>query len=342
MTVSARTKVTGFSLIELLVVIAIIGTIIGITLPAVMKVRARAASLQCQHNLRQLGLAFQNYTSVNGGFPPSVSYSLGWKNGMPTGTVHLWSVYLLPFLDQQPLVNIYDFNVAFFDNATAIATPLRVLQCPSAPMPDRTTTVANWVPSTAFGIAGFAAYDPFLSKLSVTMAAGDYATYPKVADDWKVYLNYPAVGPDLVGVLMEPPLPSSEATTALLAGGSIPLAEKSTAPSEVTDGLSNTILVIEDGGRPQLWVAGTLASASDMMHGAGWADPGAFLYLQGDINAACLINCNNNASIYSFHVGGGNFAFADGSTRFLSSSTSLPTIVALLTAKSGDFPGGDW
>jgi prepilin-type processing-associated H-X9-DG protein len=127
-----------------------------------------------------------------------------------------------------------------------------------------------------------------------------------------------------------------------LAGGEIPYTAKSTLPSEGTDALSNTILLIEDAGRPQSWQAGRLVDAGDVLIGAGWADPGAAAYLTGDIDSGCLINCNNDRNIYSFHSGGANFAFADGSVRFLSKSISLKTLVALLTAKSGDFPGGDW
>ena len=82
----------GFTLVELLVVLAVIGLLLALLLPAVQSAREAARRMQCQNNLRQIGVAFHNYHDQVGGLP------FGWDTH-GTG----WSALILPQLEQQTL-----------------------------------------------------------------------------------------------------------------------------------------------------------------------------------------------------------------------------------------------
>src|SRR5215510_10771305 len=96
---------SGFTLIELLVVIAIIGVLIALLVPAVQKVREAAARTQCKNNLKQIGVAFHNYHSTWGRFPPGFNSRAAFTDGPSLGPGWGWGSYLLPYLEQQPLYN---------------------------------------------------------------------------------------------------------------------------------------------------------------------------------------------------------------------------------------------
>jgi prepilin-type N-terminal cleavage/methylation domain-containing protein/prepilin-type processing-associated H-X9-DG protein len=117
----------SFTLIELLVVIAIIAVLIGLLLPAVQKVREAAARIQCQNNLKQMGLALHNFVDTYGQFPTSggdwnhgVSYQ---ASGAPFGPDLQTAGFLyqiLPYIEQGNLYNLSDLNA----NASDKVTPL--------------------------------------------------------------------------------------------------------------------------------------------------------------------------------------------------------------------------
>jgi prepilin-type N-terminal cleavage/methylation domain-containing protein len=128
---------SGFTLIELLVVIAIIAILIGLLLPAIQRVRESANVVKCQNNLKQMGLAVQNYNDINGHLPHTVaSFSISTVNGRPSVTqynpppVFFW---LLPFLEQQNLYSLATISGSTVSNypASVYGTTLSLFRCPS-------------------------------------------------------------------------------------------------------------------------------------------------------------------------------------------------------------------
>jgi prepilin-type N-terminal cleavage/methylation domain-containing protein len=129
----------GFTLIELLVVIAIIAILIALLLPAVQQAREAARRTQCKNNLKQFGLALHNYEGAFGVFPMTNA-----QNYRPNTQGFSPQARLLPYMEQANLQNMLDFTQAAFTGpfnsllpnpqfATAFATPLQVMLCPSDP-----------------------------------------------------------------------------------------------------------------------------------------------------------------------------------------------------------------
>ncbi|HEY7155473.1 MAG TPA: DUF1559 domain-containing protein [Gemmataceae bacterium] len=120
---------TAFTLIELLVVIAIIAILIGLLLPAVQKVRAAAARIQCQNNLKQLGIALQTYNDAIGYLPPGGSDGPGQSCcNATTRQGWSWLYWVLPYIEQQ---NLYNQT----SNSVIYKTPVKVLYCPGRRSP---------------------------------------------------------------------------------------------------------------------------------------------------------------------------------------------------------------
>jgi prepilin-type N-terminal cleavage/methylation domain-containing protein/prepilin-type processing-associated H-X9-DG protein len=306
---------SGFTLIELLVVIAIIAVLIALLLPAVQQARESARRNQCKNNLKQLGLAMHNHLDQYREFPQSVSGS---------GDSYFWGAQLLPFLDQVPLANSYNYNTSSTNasNKTAVQTVLPVHICPSVPGPDNRQD-PKFVTSPPPGWSA---------------ASSDYAG--SAGANFSIW-----TAPALVSI------PNPGSTNGFFAGTTLP-GQPGRSDKDITDGLSNTIMFFEQAGGPFVWRQGVMVPGSGLStSGSGlilltrtWASGNVSLvrayHADGVTDRGTqMVNASNYLSIYSFHTGMANVAMGDGSVRSLSQNADMTTICSLLTAQNGEIIG---
>jgi prepilin-type N-terminal cleavage/methylation domain-containing protein/prepilin-type processing-associated H-X9-DG protein len=290
----------GFTLIELLVVIAIIAVLIGLLIPAVQKVREAAARAQCQHNLKQIGLACHNFADTHAGrFPPVKVLGPAPLFRVFGPTKHGMGTFLLPFLEQQALYDKYRWDVGGGDigNQAVAATPLNIYQCPSAE-PDRYMTNGGF---TAYGGKG---------------ACGDYAPTECVGP---VLPDLPCPGINKGAMeqnVLTPILAITDGTS-----NTILLTEAAGRPKLWLAGSAGPDQAILGCG----WAGYNNPLAIQGSTPDGQAHPGP-----------CAINCTNDGELYSFHPNGANAVFADGSMHFLRSGMSIQVLNALITRAGGE------
>src|SRR5687768_7712246 len=121
----------GFTLVELLVVIAIIGVLVALLLPAVQAAREAARRSSCSNNLKQIGLGLQNYHDTYLKFPMAGFLTRpGTTPTDPGAYHHTWITGILPFMEQKPLYDTINMNLIAWGQPV-VATPLKILRCPS-------------------------------------------------------------------------------------------------------------------------------------------------------------------------------------------------------------------
>lgn len=301
----------GFTLIELLVVIAIIAILIALLLPAVQQAREAARRSECKNILKQYGLALHNYHDTFNRLP----FTMGLTNSAAAPKNNLsFHVRLLPFVDQAPLYNQFNFNVHYntapnFDLKMA-TPPLNF--CPSARLADKVadSETVNGVTRTPislhyYGVAG--AKGPKPAPLTGT---------------------YPILGANL--------------TTdhgGFAQNGMLPI-NGNVRFSDCIDGLSGTLLMgeISSEANPtprgyRAWTQG----ASDNVTAAAGAASYATKNVSRGITTYSGYTGNNANRLYndiafsSGHVGGAHFLIGDGTVKFISQNINFATYQAAAT-----------
>jgi prepilin-type N-terminal cleavage/methylation domain-containing protein len=298
----------GFTLVELLVVIAIIGLLIGLLLPAIQSSRESARRTQCLNNLKQIGLATQNYATQQGCLPPASTspVDVGVWNYATNHSVHLHSFagMLLDFLEDSSLRGIIDAKVSSLDpaNRPAAATIVPYYRCPS-----------------------FTGFD-YSQETRYTAISKTFAIR-----------NYVALGATDIGRLWGPGFDGKRRPDGTIYN------QSETKLKDITDGLSHTAIVAETREQNvSVWIDGTGAAAVGrpftVNNVPSYAldvtalNYGAY-YEWGDTNDS--IDCQFGPS--SMHGGGVvGHLLADGSARFIVDSIEPALYDALITRAGGE------
>jgi len=279
----------GFTLIELLVVIAIIGVLIGLLLPAVQAAREAARRANCVNNLKQIGLALQNYHDSVGALPMGYVARGPFVDGATDTTPGWgWAAMILPQAEQRALFDAINFGLAVEapQNTTVVLTGLNLYHCPSD--------------------AGLAGPFPVTDAAANVLATMDPSSYAA------------CVGDD-----------ASDAATGVNRDGrgrGVMFRNSAVRLADVMDGTSSTIFVGERAwsNAQGVW-AGVVTNGVTRRGplnrcpttGSPYSPAAAM------VQAHChLLNTDSDADgglddFSSQHPGGANFAFGDGSVHFL-------------------------
>lgn len=331
----------AFTLVELLVVIAIIGILVGLLLPAVQAAREAARRMSCGNNLKQIGLAIHNYEGVYKKMPPAL-FGANPLRGEPSGEDDDgfgWLVALLPFVEQQNLYNRMGVSGHYgvLGNQTFRSqvhpnipvgsifpggdTVISTYRCPSSVLPN--LVPASWaIPGS--NLVGGGAVPP-----RYPMAVGHATT------------DYKTAGGSCWG--------DDGAMHKIWEGGGSRFAD-------ITDGLSNTIAGVESS----YVTSNTSSSARRTRAPTAFQDwptwIGAFgsgqdetVRTNGRTNSPINAGTNpsqmyfatNDDNAFSFHPGGAQFVFCDGSVQFLSQDLAIATYCNLHSKRDGNALG-EW
>ncbi len=292
---------SGFTLIELLVVIAIIAILIALLLPAVQQAREAARRASCVNNLKQLGLALQNYHESRNTFPPGYVSNYD-ASGNDTGPGWGWGAMILPEIDQGPLRSTITFESPIENpaNSTARTTSINNWNCPSD------VAQKTWVAMTRDKLG-----NPLATICTVASASyvGVFGIPEPGIDGDGIFFRNSRIGIRDI---------SDGSSRTLLVG------ERSQKWCVATwVGAVTGSQLFPPAGSPAVPL---VENASGMILGHTF---------EGPPNSDGL-ECN---CFSSRHVGGANFVFADGHVQFLSTSMDKATFRALSTRAGSEAIG---
>lgn len=314
----------GFTLIELLVVIAIIAILIALLLPAVQQAREAARRSTCKNQLKQIGLAMQNYHDTFGTFPLGSSHT---ASGTSTGWGPSFWVGLLPYLDQANVYNNLNLEATHAgytgncDNAAVSNQNMQFLRCPTDPRPDM----------------GF-------SDLSPT--CGQNTTMPS-------YVGI-AGATSQNGGFGFTPVERDNGANGWCSGSGTLVPGEVIRMRDITDGTSNTMIigehsnwVIDGANRRALtgyhgWMMGKNSANRMPTYSERHFNLVTIRYRVGENNYSLNgfnQNYGCNAALISGHTGVAQAVFGDGSVRALGESADLAIIKRLATRNDGQVVG---
>ena len=350
----------GFSLVELLVVIAIISLLIGLLLPAVQAAREAARLAQCANNLRQIGLALNNYVDKFVALPP-VCVDQEWNAGVALPQPHQnWSQHarLLPYLEQQTAYNMINWSFGARlsdgnnvysdtnppDNATGgrdsipqmtvLTLHLATFLCPSDVNPGSSGTFFVDGQNRLVGASNYPCNIGLNRRLNGWQLNGP--NY--VASNWdKTVSNVTTTASFIDGIAL------TAVFSEWIKGAAVPTGRSPNGLLEVYNLGENSNFYTTDYQFAELCNRVPINSANQQWQWKGeWWGYGAnmiYSHTQAPNRTSCVyhdINQDGRGTITmvgpsSHHPGGVNVLFMDGSVRFIKNSVSYRTWYAMAT-----------
>jgi prepilin-type N-terminal cleavage/methylation domain-containing protein/prepilin-type processing-associated H-X9-DG protein len=328
----------AFTLVELLVVIAIVGLLLALLLPAVQAARAASRRMSCQNKMKQLGLAIHNFADVHQVFPPSKFYYRYYKTTSSGGDTsasigHNLITFLLPFMEQAPLYDLYHLDKNWQNNANDPTTQnrLEVILCPESEAerncrfgPTRGNTAHDKI--VQYFCSDYTSCDQIDGKVRKALIGQGIAR-----SDWSSTLKAVNLDTKDDRILFDSRWVYLDGILSINPAGF----------SSVSDGLSNSMMLFECVNRPFTFGKNKRRTNPEIqprepIGGARWADDESQIWLHELCNSSQMFNCSNNQEIYSLHTNGSNFLYGDGSVHFHAETISPQIFVSLFTSCAGD------